>query len=340
MRTVLVTGASGFIGQHVALALAAQGWQVRGSGRDARRLQALAAHGIETASADLAHDALAPLLQGCDAVVHCAAMSQPWGTAAAFQRANVLATTRLLQAAQAAGVARLVHLGSPSIYFRFADQYGLDERFQPPRRWITEYARSKWESEVAVAAAARQGLHTVVLRPRAVFGPGDRAILPRLLAVAASGRFPLIHGGRALIDVTPIDDAVQAVGLALQADARCSGRAYNISAGTPLHVHALVNGLFEAMDLQVRLRTVPRTLALAAAGMAETAARLRPGRPEPRLTRYGVGVLGYSQTLDISAARRDLGYDPRTGVQAALQAFAAHWKQHACNQHGGTDGTA
>ncbi len=64
-------------------------------------------------------------------------------------------------------------------------------------------------------------------------------------------------------------------------------------------------------------------------------ANLRPGRPEPRLTRYGVGVLGYSQTLDVSAARRDLGYDPHTGVQAALQAFATHWKQH-----GGSDGTA
>jgi len=332
MARVLVTGASGFIGQHVARALVADGWQVRATGRDSQRLQPLAAQGSEVFAADLAQDPLGPLLNGCDAVVHCAALSQPWGRAADFQRANVLATARVLQAARSAGAGRFVHLGSPSIYFRFADQFDLGEAFQPPSRWITAYARSKWQSEQVVAAASQQGLHTVVLRPRAVFGPGDRAILPRLLAVAASGRFPLIDGGRALIDVTPVDDAVLAVRLALRADPAFSGRAYNISAGAPVHVHALVAGLFQAMHLQVRLRSVPRGLALAAAGVAEGLAHLRRGCPEPRLTRYGVGVLGYSQTLDISAARRDLGYHPVTGVDAALQAFAAHW-----HRHGGRD---
>ncbi|AWH15948.1 radical SAM protein [Stenotrophomonas sp. ZAC14D2_NAIMI4_7] len=333
MARVLVTGASGFIGQHVARALARDGWQVRASGRDLARLQPLALDGIEAWPGDLAQAPLQPLLQGCQAVVHCAALSQPWGPAADFQRANVLATQRLLQAAQAAGVDRFVHLGSPSIYFRFADQYNVGEAFQPPSRWVTDYARSKWESEQAVASAAGQGLHTVVLRPRAVFGPGDRAILPRLLAVAAGGRFPLIHAGRAMIDVTPVDDAVQAVRCALRAGHACAGRAYNISAGEPVAVRALVQGLFQAMGLQVQLRNVPRRVALVAAGVAETLARLRPGCPEPRLTRYGVGVLGYSQTLDISAARRDLGYQPQVGVQAALLQFADHW-----HRSGGRDG--
>lgn len=333
MGAVLVTGGSGFIGQHVARALAAGGCQVRATGRDRRRLQPLAAQGIDVVACDLAEDPLAPLLQDCEAVVHCAAMSQPWGRAADFQRANVVATTRLLQATREAGASRFIHLGSPSIYFRFADQFDLAEAFQPPTRWITGYARSKWESERVVAAAAEDGLHTVVLRPRAVFGPGDRAILPRLLAVAAGGRFPLIAGGHAWIDVTPVDDVVQAVQLALQASADCRGRAYNISAGTPVQVRTLVSGLFQAMGLQVQLRSVPRGVALAAAGIAEAAAHLRRGCPEPRLTRYGVGVLGYSQTLDISAARRDLGYHPVTGVDAALHAFAEHW-----HRHGGSDG--
>lgn len=334
MDKVLVTGGSGFIGQHVALALAARGTPVRATGRAATRLQPLAAHGVQTLACDLAQDPLQALLQGCTAVVHCAALSQPWGPAADFQRANVLATRRLLQAAVAAGVHRFVHLGSPSIYFRFADQYNVGEAFQPPARWITAYARSKWASEQVVVEAAGAGLHTVVLRPRAVFGPGDRAILPRLLAVAARGRFPLINGGRALIDVTPVDDVVQAVLLALQAGPQSHGRAYNITAGEPVQVRTLVQTLFQALGMQVRLRTVPRAVALAVAGVSETLARLRPGCPEPTLTRYGVGVLGYAQTLDISAARRDLGYRPSTGVAAGLQAFADHW-----HRHGGRDGT-
>src|SRR5690606_13482826 len=126
---------------------------------------------LDTVAADLAEAPLDLLLAGVGTVVHCAARSSPWGPAAAFERDNVHATRRLLAAARAAGVRRFVHLGSPSIYFRFADQFDVGEDFLPPRRWITDYARSKWESELAVREAVAAGLPALVLRPRAVFGP-------------------------------------------------------------------------------------------------------------------------------------------------------------------------
>ncbi len=324
MARVLVTGASGFIGRHVVMQLSRDGYAVRATGRDAGRLAVLGRY-AQTVRADLATDPLDALVDGCTAVVHCAALSSPWGRAEAFALANVEATARLLAAAGRTGAARFVHLGSPSIYFRFADQYDLDERFQPPRRWITAYARSKWQSEQLVRGADRGRLHTVILRPRAVFGDGDQAILPRLLAVAGSGRFPLIHAGRARIDITPVESVVHAIGQALQAGPASRGRAYNISNGTPVQVRALVQSLFEQLQMQVRLVPVPRALAVALAGAAELAAHCRPGRPEPRLTRYGVGVLGYSQTLDIRAARRDLGYAPALSIDAALARFAQAW---------------
>ncbi|MCW4454431.1 NAD(P)-dependent oxidoreductase [Flavobacterium sp. MXW15] len=321
MARVLVTGASGFIGRHVAQALLARGDTVVASGRDRDALARLDPR-IERQPADLARDALAPLLRGCDAVVHAAAKSMPWGRAADFQQANVVATERLLDAARQAGVARFVHFGSPSIYFRFADRYDVGEDFQPPARWITDYARSKWESELRVRRAAAQGLPCVVLRPRAVFGDGDRAILPRLLAVARNGRFPLVHGGRAVIDITHVDNVVQATLACLRADAAGDGRAYNLSNGEPMAVRELLVRLFEACALDVRLLPLPRRLALALAGIAEGVARLRPGQPEPRLTRYGVGVIGWSQTLDISRARRELGYRPTVSIAEGLQRFA------------------
>lgn len=328
MARILVTGASGFIGSHVADHLSASGHQIVANGRCPKRLQLLQGTAARLVVADLCTDALEPLAEACDAVVHCAALSSPWGTAESFSRANVLATRRLLDASRRAGVRRFIHMGSPSIHFRFADQYGIDERFEPPRRWITDYARSKWESELCVRSAAASGLEALVLRPRAVFGERDQAILPRLMAIADRGWFPLIHRGEAVIDVTYVANLSRLVEQCLGADIVADGRAYNVTNGAPIRVGELVAKLFSAMGRRVRLIPVPRGLAVAAAGIAERIARIRPGRPEPRLTRYGVGVLGYSQTLDISLARRELDYVPAVSIDQGIERYAQWWKQH------------
>ncbi|WP_312786924.1 NAD-dependent epimerase/dehydratase family protein, partial [Stenotrophomonas indicatrix] len=179
MTQILVTGASGFIGRHVARRLAAAGHRVIATGRDRSRLH-MGNDAIHVVPADLACDALETLMEGCDVVVHCAALSSPWGRAEDFQRANVIVTERLLDTARRHRVHRFIHLSSPSIYFQFRDQYDLGETFAPPTRWITEYARSKWDAECRVRAAASHGMQALILRPRAVYGEGDRAILPRL----------------------------------------------------------------------------------------------------------------------------------------------------------------
>ncbi|WXF83133.1 NAD-dependent epimerase/dehydratase family protein [Xanthomonas translucens pv. undulosa] len=171
-------------------------------------------------------------------------------------------------------------------------------------------------------AAAAAGLPALVLRPRAVFGPGDNAIVPRLLAVAQRGWFPLVHGGRAMIDVCCVENAVAAALAALRAEHLGDGRAYNISNGTPIAVRDLLTALFAALQLRVRLLPVPRRLALALATVGEQIALRRRGQPEPRLSRYGIGVLGYSQTLDIGRARRELGYAPVLSTEAGIAALA------------------
>lgn len=327
MARILVTGASGFIGHHVARRLAEAGHRVTATGRDAARLRT-GNDALHAVPADLASDALDPLVAGCEVIVHCAALSSPWGRAEDFQRANVTATERLLAAARRHQVRRFIHLGSPSIYFRFRDQYDLGETFVPPKRWITAYARSKWESECRVRQAAEHGMQTLSLRPRAVYGEGDRAILPRLLAVAARGWFPLVNGGRALIDVTHIDNLVALIAHCVDADLPGYGRAYNVSNGVPVQVRTLLETLFVALGREVRLVPLPRVPALALATLAEHLARLRPGQPEPRLSRYGIGVLSYSQTLDIGRARNELGYRPQADLTASLARYARWWSAH------------
>ena len=319
---ILVTGASGFIGSHVAQRLVAGGHEVIGTGRDVGRLALVAQAGCKTVAVDLAADDLMALVEGCHAVVHCAARASPWGERSLFWRDNVTATERLVSAAQLCGtVRRFVFVSSPSIYFLPQDQLQLTEAFTPPRRWQTPYAETKWVAESRVLAASQIG--PVAVRPRAVFGPRDAVIVPRLVAVARSGFFPLPGVGAAWTDVTYIDNVVDAIELALASGSEIVGRAFNITNGEPIQVRDLLQRLFGALGLAPMFVSIPRGLALTLAAMSERIARLRPGQAEPRLTRYGIGLLGYSQTLSIAAARQSLGYSPKISIDEGIARYAS-----------------
>lgn len=320
---VVVTGATGFIGSHVAESLARAGHQVVAGGRNQKALERLTALGCIPITADLTGDPLLPLVKGCEAIVHCAALASPWGERAAFWHHNVVATERLIAAARDAGsVSRFVHLSSPSIYFSWRDQLNRGEAFEPPACWPTHYAETKWISECRVQEA--RDLGPIVLRPRAVFGPRDQSILPRLVAIARRGRFPLPGAGRAWTDVTEVSNVVLAVQAALRSPIVNEGRAFNITNNSPLQVHDLLTRLLTALRIHTRFINIPRWAALAVASVNEVYHRHLPGKPEPRVTRYGIGLLGYSQTLSIVAAREALGYKPQVSIDAGLARYA-HW---------------
>lgn len=328
MTRILVTGASGFIGSHIAQHFHAQGHDVLATGRDIPRLQFLAGQGMATRACDLADASLSALTDGIDAVVHCAALSSPWGRREDFMSANVLATERLLDASRQSQVGRFIHFSSPSIYFCLGDQFDRSEAFDPPERWINAYAETKWLAEDSVRAAVARGLPAMILRPRAVFGEGDRSIFPRLLGIARRGWFPRIGDGEALIDVTYVANVVAAVQACMQDHLPGDGRALNITNGEPISVKKLLQKLFSAMELRVRMFPMPRRAAIALGRASEVIANVLPGQPEPLLSRYGVGLLGFSQTLDISAARQQLGYAPTVSVDEGIDRFAHWWKTH------------
>ena len=318
---VLVTGASGFIGSHTALQLAARGHEVVATGRNEERLRFLSPTGCRILAIDLSTAELSGLLEGCDAVVHSAARASPWGERSLFWNDNVLVTQRLVDAAsRSRTVRRFVLISTPSIYFRTRDQLQITEAFTPPERWPTYYAETKWLAENCVRDAPQLG--PVILRPRAVFGARDAAIVPRLVAVAKTGVFPLPSGGRAWADITYVDNVVDAIAAALEGGREIEGQAFNITNGQPIQVRDLAERLFRALSIQTRFVSIPRSVALLLATASEHVANLRPTRPEPRLTRYGVGLLGYSQTLSIEAARRALGYEPLVSIDEGIDRYA------------------
>jgi nucleoside-diphosphate-sugar epimerase len=130
------------------------------------------------------------------------------------------------------------------------------------------------------------------------------------------------------MDLTHIDDAVQAVWLALTASSALSGRVYHITSGDPQLRREVLAAMFSGCGLSVRFKPVPRWLALLAAGCMETASRtLTAGRWEPPVTRYSVGALAFEQSLDISAARADLGFKPEGGVLEKLHETGKVWRE-------------
>jgi nucleoside-diphosphate-sugar epimerase len=315
---VLVTGASGFLGSHVLERLAASGTLALGLGRDAARCAALEAAGHRITRHDLSRPldrSLDPRLGKVERIIHCAALSAPFGRLADFEAANVAATRNLLDFATRQGVSRFVHISSPSVCFAFRDQLDLAEDAALPDP-VNHYARTKREAERLVLAAPT--IHPVVLRPRGIYGAGDRALLPRLIKAVKRRPLPVFRDGRACIDLTHVDDVVDAVVAALAAPREAEGQIYNVSGGEVLPVRRIADEACARAGLTVRWRRMPLWPAMLAAGAIEVMALALPGRPEPPVTRYGLGLFAYAQSLDLAKARRLLGWAPKIPFEQGL----------------------
>lgn len=315
---VLVTGATGGLGLILVEALLAAGRDVIATGRDPARGTVQARRGARFIPADLTHEVPAALFDGVGTVFHLAARSSPWGRRADFVTANQAVTLRLLEAARRAGCRRFLFASTPSIYTKAADQLGITEASPLPAQLVNDYARTKLAAEEAVLAASAPGFATASLRPRAVIGPYDTVLLPRLLRAIQTGMMPLPGYGRARIEPTDARD-VSAAFLAAEVVAESvSGQAFNISGGQPVALGQLARHAFSRLERQVHMLPLPAPLVLGLAHLVEAGARLRPGAKEPALTAYAAKALGWSQTFDLTAARTKLDWQPQYSPFAAI----------------------
>lgn len=321
-QRIVVTGATGFLGGALARHLVAtRPWtQVVGLGRDPARGRALQAQGIEFVAIDLTDQAAVHrALRGADIVVHSAALSSPWGRRADFVAANIDATDHVVAACIARQVRRLVHISTPGIYHDGRPHLDIREDHPLPARAVNDYVATKLIAERRVfERCAAGGVSALALRPRAIFGHGDTAILPRLAQALRGGRLRRIGSEDCRVDLTHIDNAVDAIVLAIDASWRLNGRVYNISNGEPVAIWGVVDRLADALSLPRPTRRMSKPLALAlASGVEAWYRRFRPDR-EPPLLRYGIELLSVDMTLDIGRARAELGYRPRVAIDEAL----------------------
>jgi len=233
-----------------------------------------------------------------------------------FYNVNVGGTENILEGCRAARVRRLIYVSSPSVVFDGHDHRNLPDDAPYPRRFASAYSWTKKLGEDRVNAARRDGLEMIILRPKAVFGPGDTSLLPRLIAAGRQGRLPQIGGGRNQVDLTHRDNVVHVLRLCLDAPAEALGRTMTITGGESAPLWEVIRQILRAAGIGGHLRSLPLPVVLAAAGLME--ARAAVTGKEPLLTRYTALILARTQTYDISQARRYLGYAPVIGLDEGI----------------------
>jgi 2-alkyl-3-oxoalkanoate reductase len=321
----LVTGGGGFLGQAIVRMLLERGDTVVSFSRGEH--PELAALCVEQVRGDLAdREAVVAAARGCDIVFHVAAKAGIWGSYEDFLSANVTGTRNVLDACRSHGVPRLVYTGSPSVVFDGSDVKGGDESLPYPAAFEAYYPQTKMLAERLVLEANSPGLATVSLRPHLIWGPGDNHLVPRILAKARSGRLRRIGRRDCLVDTVYVDNAARAhlnAADRLAYGSAPAGRAYFISNGEPLPLWDMVNRILAAADLPPVTRSVSPQLAYAAGIVCEGLWRTLKLAGEPPMTRFVARELATAHWFDISAARRDLGYEPEVSIEEGLRRLRA-----------------
>lgn len=309
---ILITGASGFVGGAFWRKACDAGHEVMALGR-----RPLPEAGY--CRCDLAEGLRLDFRP--DVVVHAAARSSPWGTRREFAAQNVTATQNVVRFCEEIGSPLLVHLSTGAVMYANEHQLGLDEASPLPARAINEYAATKRAAEDVVRQYA--GPWSIV-RPRAVFGPGDTVVFPRILRAAQSGRLPLIESDRPVLgDLIYIDTLVDY--LLRMVERRVQGL-YLLTNNQPVPILEFLGDVFAQLGLPPLRRRIPVSRAMAFAGAVEAVYRALPFLGEPPMTRFGVSVFAYSKTFNVAKSLRDLG-TPSVPLAEATARFVAWQKR-------------
>lgn len=324
-KTVLVTGATGFLGEYLTQRLTKR-YRVLALGRNREKGKRLEEQGAVFCPGDFTRrESCARYFQGVDYVIHAGALSTVWGEWEDFYRTNVLGTELVAALCRENGVKRLVYLSSPSIYTGKEDQYHIREDQAPEQNNLNYYIKSKLMAEAILRKWEKKGLETVILRPRGLIGIGDTSLVPRILTANAKTGIPLFREGRNLVDLTSVENVALACELSMTAE-KAPGRAFNITNGEPMEFRNILEQFLRAIGEEPRYRRLPFGLVYALAGGLEWLYRTLRFAGEPPLTRYTVCTLGYAQTMDISSAREILGYVPEKTLAESIREYGAWWK--------------
>jgi nucleoside-diphosphate-sugar epimerase len=320
MTTLAITGATGFVGRSLVEYFGARGYRVLAFGRRPRP------PGIHPGALyrrwDIAQGPLR-IEEPVDTVIHCAAAVTDWGTVAALYPTNVSGTRHVLATFRDAG--QFIHLSSASVYDPLGPKRFIREEAPYPARYLNAYSQTKMLAERVVRAAPHR--NRTIVRPHIIYGPGDTTLLPRLLQARRHGRFLVLGHGRNARSLTYMLSLAAALELLVQRPQ--PGQIFNISDQRVATVDEILQAFLQTMGYRERLLHTPPQLAQGAAALLERIYRLGRSRTPPLITPYVVAQMTFEFTLDISKARRLLGYCPAYDYLDGFRAIRAAMQRHA-----------
>ena len=324
MSEILVTGGEDYLGRHLVPALLRRGNRVRvlvARGTDPRWFER---RGAAVHPGDVREpESLMRPMRGVDAVVHLSELAPGWHPLADYQTINVAGTENVCRAALQGGARRVVHVSSWTVYGLDLGQPAREEFLLRPMS--EPYALTKAAGDLAVERMiVDEHLPAVILRPGAIFGPGNRANFGRIADRLRARQALIIGSGDNALPLVYVSDVVKALVLALEHD-HAVGQAYNIGNDVPLTQRQVLDAIAEQIGAPRARLHVPYRLLSRASGIAERMA-LRTRAEDPLITRYCVRLFGGDNRLAIDKARHELGYRPAVSVHEGIKRAAVWYR--------------
>jgi nucleoside-diphosphate-sugar epimerase len=319
---VFITGATGFIGGTVARQLRDRGDDVVCLVRSPEKAAKLTELGCQTVAGDLGdRDAIRKGMDGCDAVIHAAAMYEvgiPKSQHAAMREANVVGTENVLGAAKEAEVPKVVYVSTCGVFGNTHHQI-VDESYEHPGEEFTSYyEQTKLEAHKAAQRLIEDGLPCVIVQPGGVYGPGDTSSLGALIEQFLDGKMPMIPFPELGICLAHVEDT--AAGILLALDKGTAGETY-VLAGPPTTMREAVEILAKVSGRKAPKRAVPTGLMKALTPIGPLVGKAMGQPPNLRELISSADNVTFWATNE--KAVKELGFDPRgieEGIRATLEA--------------------
>jgi dihydroflavonol-4-reductase len=314
---VFVTGGTGFIGGEVVRRLRERGDAVVCLVRNPAKAAKVKELGCELVAGDLGDEkAMRVGMEGCDAVIHAAAIYEvgiPASQRGAMREANVGGTERALGAAREASVPRVVYVSTVGIFGNTHGQI-VDESYENPADDFTScYEQTKWEAHQVAKRMIGEGLPAVIVQPGGVYGPGDTSSIGELLNQFLSGKMPMIPFPELGICLSHVEDI--AAGILLALDKGEIGEAYVIS-GPATTVREAIDTVAKVTGRKAPKRAIPVGLMKAMIPIGPLVGKMM-GQP-PNLRELIASADGVTFWATYEKARKELGYEPR-GLEPGLR---------------------
>ncbi len=330
MATYLVTGATGFVGGHVAEACVNRGHIVRTIARTTSDTSLLEKLGVTTQRGDLSDpEVVRKAVDGVDVIVHSAAKVGDRGPVDEYRAVNVDGLKNLLEACKGRPLSRFIHMSSLGVY-EPRHHHGTDESVPAYFEHVDGYTQSKAEAErVAVDYCQKHKVPLVILRPGFVYGPRDRTVLPRLIKRLREDRFHYLGGNKRALNSIYIGNLVDVVFLAAE-NPKAVGQVYNLTDGEAVSKERFINGIVDGLGISRPRQRLPRWLAAIASKVLKWNIRnsARKGK-KSWITAAQYKFIQLNLDFSIDKARRELGYQPRVPFDKAMAETMAWYKTNA-----------